>query len=284
MRTTVDASRLGHGARYGLGLEVLRLGCGVELWGHGGSLERSAARPAPRPVPLTCPQLEPQVIAAVDHGGRLDDLEVVGVQAVSQPQQRRQAPDKRSVVVIEGHVLGMAVGWQGLAVVAGDVGDQVAFSGAEAVQVGVADQIQRVLVVGRLGYGVADVMEQAGHLQQPALGRAEPMERARLVEQGQREGGDLAGVGSSQVCRRAKSSTDRRRRGLSGGASDGQGSRRASSVRITLRSAQGASTSWWSPNACMTRAAIWEPATTLRARSSSRPARRLRWRAVVAAR
>jgi D-alanyl-D-alanine carboxypeptidase len=39
MRTTVDASRLGHGTRYGLGLEVLRLGCGVELWGHGGSLE-----------------------------------------------------------------------------------------------------------------------------------------------------------------------------------------------------------------------------------------------------
>jgi D-alanyl-D-alanine carboxypeptidase len=39
MRTTVDASELGHGTRYGLGLEVLRLGCGVELWGHGGSLE-----------------------------------------------------------------------------------------------------------------------------------------------------------------------------------------------------------------------------------------------------
>jgi D-alanyl-D-alanine carboxypeptidase len=37
MRTTVDASQ-GHGTRYGLGLEVLRLGCGVELWGHGGSL------------------------------------------------------------------------------------------------------------------------------------------------------------------------------------------------------------------------------------------------------
>jgi D-alanyl-D-alanine carboxypeptidase len=39
VRTTVDASRLGHGIRYGLGLEVLRPGCGVELWGHGGSLE-----------------------------------------------------------------------------------------------------------------------------------------------------------------------------------------------------------------------------------------------------
>jgi D-alanyl-D-alanine carboxypeptidase len=39
MRTTVDASQAGHGTRYGLGLEVLRLGCGVELWGHGGSLE-----------------------------------------------------------------------------------------------------------------------------------------------------------------------------------------------------------------------------------------------------
>jgi D-alanyl-D-alanine carboxypeptidase len=39
MRTTVDASQLGHGTRYGLGLEELRPGCGVELWGHGGSLE-----------------------------------------------------------------------------------------------------------------------------------------------------------------------------------------------------------------------------------------------------
>ena len=45
---------------------------------------------------VASPQLEPQVIASVDHGGRLDDLEVVGVQAVSQPQQRRQAPDKSS--------------------------------------------------------------------------------------------------------------------------------------------------------------------------------------------
>jgi D-alanyl-D-alanine carboxypeptidase len=39
MRTTVDASQPGRGMRYGLGLEVLRPGCGVELWGHGGSLE-----------------------------------------------------------------------------------------------------------------------------------------------------------------------------------------------------------------------------------------------------
>ena len=39
MQTTVDASQVGHGTRYGLGLEVLRPGCAVELWGHGGSLE-----------------------------------------------------------------------------------------------------------------------------------------------------------------------------------------------------------------------------------------------------
>jgi D-alanyl-D-alanine carboxypeptidase len=39
MRTTVDAGQVGHGTRYGLGLEVLRPGCGVELWGHGGSIE-----------------------------------------------------------------------------------------------------------------------------------------------------------------------------------------------------------------------------------------------------
>ena len=39
MQTTVDASRqFGHGTGYGLGLMVLRQGCGVEIWGHGGAL------------------------------------------------------------------------------------------------------------------------------------------------------------------------------------------------------------------------------------------------------
>jgi D-alanyl-D-alanine carboxypeptidase len=39
MQTTVDASeQLGHGTRYGLGLMLLRPGCGTQLWGHGGSL------------------------------------------------------------------------------------------------------------------------------------------------------------------------------------------------------------------------------------------------------
>jgi D-alanyl-D-alanine carboxypeptidase len=39
MRTTVDAGQVGRGFRYGLGLEVVQGGCGVELWGHGGSIE-----------------------------------------------------------------------------------------------------------------------------------------------------------------------------------------------------------------------------------------------------
>jgi D-alanyl-D-alanine carboxypeptidase len=39
MQTTVDASQqFGHGARYGLGLLLLRPGCATELWGHGGAL------------------------------------------------------------------------------------------------------------------------------------------------------------------------------------------------------------------------------------------------------
>ena len=39
MQTTVDAGQqFGHGARYGLGLLLLRPGCATELWGHGGSL------------------------------------------------------------------------------------------------------------------------------------------------------------------------------------------------------------------------------------------------------
>jgi hypothetical protein len=77
----------------------------------------------------------------------------------------------------------MPVGREGLAVVAGDVGDQVPLPGAEPVQVGVADEIQRVLVVGRVAHGIADVVQQAGHLEQPPLLRSEPMEVARLVEQ-----------------------------------------------------------------------------------------------------
>ena len=77
----------------------------------------------------------------------------------------------------------MPVGREGLAVVAGDVGDQGPLPGREPVQVGVADEIERVLVVGRVAHGIADVVQQAGHLEQVPLGRSELMKGARLVEQ-----------------------------------------------------------------------------------------------------
>jgi D-alanyl-D-alanine carboxypeptidase len=60
MRTTVDASQAGHGTRYGLGLEVLRLGCGVELWGHGGSLEGYGT------TAFSTPDADRQLIVAIN--------------------------------------------------------------------------------------------------------------------------------------------------------------------------------------------------------------------------
>jgi D-alanyl-D-alanine carboxypeptidase len=60
MRTTVDASQAGHGTRYGLGLEVLRPGCGVELWGHGGSLEGYGT------TAFSTPDADRQLIVAIN--------------------------------------------------------------------------------------------------------------------------------------------------------------------------------------------------------------------------
>ena len=156
---------------------------------------RCARRPTCPGRGVAGPELEAHVVALVDHGGLLDDLEVVGVQAIGQPQEGRQAPHGRPVVVVQGHVLGMPVGRERPAVVAGDVGDQVALAGGEAVQVGVADQVQRVLVVGRLAHREADVVEQPGHLEQPPLGRPEAVQGTGLVEQRQGQGGHLASVG-----------------------------------------------------------------------------------------
>ena len=50
-------------------------------------------------------------------------------------------------------------------------------------------------MVGRLADGVADVVQQAGHLQQPALGRAQAVQGTSLVEQRQGQGGHVAAVG-----------------------------------------------------------------------------------------
>ena len=73
MRTTVDASQLGHGTGYGLGLEVLRPGCGVELWGHGGSLEGYQTTAFSTPDAgrqLVGDQPEPRARARGRHGRR----------------------------------------------------------------------------------------------------------------------------------------------------------------------------------------------------------------------
>jgi hypothetical protein len=69
------------------------------------------------------------VVALVDHGGRLDDLEVVGIQAVGQPSRAARRRGRVRSASLRAHVFGVLVGRQGLALVAGDVGDQVARPG-----------------------------------------------------------------------------------------------------------------------------------------------------------
>src|SRR5581483_9662093 len=81
-----------------------------------------------------------------------------------------------------------------LPVIARDERDDFDFFGFEAAEVAVLDQIVRVLVVILVADVNADVVEDPGVLEPLAFAIGEPVERARLIEERQREARDLVRV------------------------------------------------------------------------------------------
>ena len=119
---------------------------------------------------------------------------MTAIETLGEPKNRRERahdaaalPGQLSVAVVIG--LG-----RGAAMIARDEGDCLDLVRLEPAQVGVLDQVMRMLVVALVADVHADVVEDRGVLKPFALAVGEPVYGARLVEQGDGQPGDLVRV------------------------------------------------------------------------------------------
>ena len=95
---------------------------------------------------------------------------------------------------VEPGVVDVALAREAGAVVARDVRDDGDLVGREPFEVGVFDDVERVLVVAAAADGVPHIAEDGGVFEQLTLVLAPAVERRRRVEEAEGEAGDVARV------------------------------------------------------------------------------------------
>jgi len=119
---------------------------------------------------------------------------VTAIQAFDKAEDRRERSNGGATPPAELGEAGMTPLRRGLAVIARDEGDRFDFVGLEPAKIAVLDQIVRVFVMTFVADVNADVVEQRGIFQPLALPIGEPVNRARLIEERNRETRHLAGM------------------------------------------------------------------------------------------
>ncbi len=109
------------------------------------------------------------------------------------PQHARKGTDQRLVIGRQGHELGVGTLGRALAVIPGDLGDELDLTVGESGElIAVADDVVGVLVVRGVGDEQSHVVQQRRRLQQVACGEVETVGLVERIEQRQREiGGGL---------------------------------------------------------------------------------------------
>ena len=156
----------------------------------GHPLERRrVARGGPQlELHIACrPQLQQVVVAAVVDLEAGNTLRVAAIEALGEPQHRRQRANgapRPPRQLAEAVVLALR---RALAVVARDQRDRFDLFRLEAAQVAVLHQVVRVLVVPLVADMDADVVDDRRELEPLPLAVGEAVDRARLIEQRGRE-------------------------------------------------------------------------------------------------
>ena len=129
------------------------------------------------------PQLQQIVVAAVVELEVRDRLRVAAIEALGQPQDRRERANgapRAPAQAAEAVVLPLR---RRLAVIPRDEADRLDFVRLEAAQIAVLDQVVRVLVMPLVADVHADVVQDRRVLEPLALAIGEPVDRARLIEE-----------------------------------------------------------------------------------------------------
>src|SRR6185295_2785111 len=139
-------------------------------------------------------QLQQVVVAAIVDVEAGDALRMAAIEALGEPQHRRQRADDAARAprqIAEPLVLSFR---RPLAVVARDQADGLDLLRLEAAQVAVLDQVVGVLVVSLVADMDADVVQDRRELEPLALAIGEAVDRPRLIEQRHRQPGDVVRV------------------------------------------------------------------------------------------
>jgi len=129
-------------------------------------------------------QLHQVVVAAIVELQAGDGLCVTAIEALRQAQYRGERADRGSrapVQLAEALVLSLR---RPLTMIPGDERDRLDLVGFESAEVAVLHEVVRMLVMALVADVHADVVENGGVLQPFPLAIGQPVNRARLVEQG----------------------------------------------------------------------------------------------------
>jgi hypothetical protein len=136
-------------------------------------------------------QLQQVVVAAVVQLEAGDRLCVAPVEALGEPQDCGERADRAPLPASEiAEAVVLALGRR-LAVIARHERDRLDLMRLEATQIAVRHQIVRVLVVSLVADMDADVVQDRCILEPFALAIGQPVDRARLIEQSDREARDV---------------------------------------------------------------------------------------------
>jgi len=129
-------------------------------------------------------QLHQVVVTAIVELQARDGLRVTAIEALRQPQNRgeranggpRPPPHRAEALVLSLR--------RRLPVIAGDERDRLDLAGLESAEVAVLHEVVRMLVMALVADVHADVVQNGGVLEPFPLAIGQPVNRARLVEQG----------------------------------------------------------------------------------------------------
>jgi hypothetical protein len=130
-----------------------------------------------------------------------DQLEMSAIKRIRQSKQRREFLDELPVGNPESLEIFMRQLWHGLAMVTRHLGDNLGVGAIDSVPSVLADHACRFVVMPGTGVGgtMPDVVEQAGHLKEHPLARAEAVERGDLIEELERQRGHVLDMDGSRL-------------------------------------------------------------------------------------
>ena len=131
------------------------------------------------------------IVAAREQIDPGECLRVAAIEPFRQPHDRREHPNRAAEAAVEVPVSLVRFFRGRLPMVSRDERDNLDLLRIETPQISILDQVVGMAVVALVTDVNADIVQQGGEFEPLALAISQPMDAARLVENAERQPGDL---------------------------------------------------------------------------------------------